>query len=468
MEALPPESGAKRRDWGLIVWLLFAFFTVIVGTVLTTAWAVRHAIFEGPFLPPGPRDAVIAVAKFPRMVLDAVQQLKEAIEGTPPAALLVDRKTVERPHRVRRFPAPEDTGYLLLSGVDPKTRQSSVRLIRIADGAELARWDPDWREINRRMSSKKFAPLGNPASLRAIHPILLDDGDIVFNTYSSLVRVNRCSAQPLWVLDEMLHHSNELGPDGSIWTPGLSTEGYADNEWLRERMRDDSLTRLSADGRRLETRSMARILRNNGLEALLLGTGGSTLQRDPVHLNQITVARQDTAHWNKGDLLLSARHMSAVFLYRPSTDKILWYRMGPWLNQHSADFVGDSRISVFDNNVYGGAPRTQPFVVDGNINRVFVFDFATGELTQPFASLLEQARPVTMFEGRARILPDGGLFVEESDMGRHLRFTKDRLLWSRVNDYDASRIGVVAWSRYLTAEEAETPLRALAARPCTK
>jgi len=40
------------------------------------------------------------------------------------------------------------------------------------------------------------------------------------------------------------------------------------------------------------------------------------------------------------------------------------------------------------------------------------------------------------------------------------------LLWSRVNDYDDKRIGAVAWSRYLTAEEASIPLRALDTRKC--
>jgi hypothetical protein len=73
-----------------------------------------------------------------------------------------------------------------------------------------------------------------------------------------------------------------------------------------------------------------------------------------------------------------------------------------------------------------------------------------------------------MTEGRAEILPDGGLFIEESNFGRHLRFTKDQLLWSRVNDYDEGRIGMVSWSRYLTQEALNKPLAAIAARHCNK
>jgi hypothetical protein len=37
----------------------------------------------------------------------------------------------------------------------------------------------------------------------------------------------------------------------------------------------------------------------------------------------------------------------------------------------------------------------------------------------------------------------------------HLRFEKDRLLWSRVNDYDKDKIGLVTWSRYLTQPEGD-------------
>jgi hypothetical protein len=56
--------------------------------------------------------------------------------------------------------------------------------------------------------------------------------------------------------------------------------------------------------------------------------------------------------------------------------------------------------------------------------------------------------------------------MEETDSGRHLRFTKDHLLWSRINDYDNERIGLVSWSRYMTEEEVALPLRAITNRRC--
>ncbi len=284
-----------------------------------------------------------------------------------------------------------------------------------------------------------------------------------------MVRLDLCSTEPEWVLDKVMHHSNEIALDGvSIWTPAVSDAYFADNLKLKNQLRDDSLARVSLNRQMLENRSFSKILIDNGLRELLLGTSGMSFQGDPIHINQISVAHKDTAYWMRGDLLISARHLSTVFLYRPSTGKIVWHQQGPWMNQHSARFVDDDRISVFSNNVYGGAPTSQTFVKPGDINRVFVYDFGAKRVTEPFAKLLEEAKPITMTEGRAEILPDGGLFIEESSFGRHLRFTKGQLLWSRVNDYDESRIGIVSWSRYLTQKAAKKPLAAIAARHCNK
>lgn len=102
------------------------------------------------------------------------------------------------------------------------------------------------------------------------------------------------------------------------------------------------------------------------------------------------------------------------------------------------------------------------------MNEVIVYDFATRKSSQPYKSLIKQAQPRTVSEGRAQILPDGGLFIEETNNGRHLRFTKDRLLWSRVNDFDKNFIGLVSWSRYLTAEQVKAPLAVISSHPCSQ
>lgn len=432
---------------------------VLILAVVGTAWSVAHALTARDLrFSDSKAEFILAIAGFPGLVRDAYREVLWMYSDDP-HRLLIDRNSVDKSNVIRRFPAPEDSGYLLLSGVDPKLKRSTVKLIRISDDALVARWLPDWPAIFDRITT--------PAAGRAVHPLLLPEGDIVFNLMGrGLVRQSICSSKPLWVLDEQMHHSNELGIDGDIWVPSVSSEGLADKPWLAERITDDALARISTDGHVLERRSFARILIDNELHALLLGTSRLKFKDDPIHINQIQVAHRDAQHWKRGDLLISARHLSTVFLYRPSTNRILWHQTGPWMNQHSVDFVDEHRISVFDNNVVAGISGQHAFISPGDTNRVILYDFDTAQISQPYAALLAEARPVSVTEGRARVLPDGGLFVEETNYGRHLRFTRDRMLWSRVNDYDAQRIGGLGWSRYLTADEVQGPLQALTSKKC--
>ena len=463
------SQASKAKGWGFWLWLVSLFLLVLIVAVFVTAWSVRHVSKGGVRFSEAQSHILIAIADFPMLVHTAVQEVRSMLKGEP-LPLLMDRKTTEKPYWIRKFPIAEDNGYLLFSGVDPAAKRAVVQLIKIADGTVVARWQPDWRAILTETHSKKNLQRGSSYSAQAVHPILLDDGDIIFShTAGSLVRMSPCDSKPVWLLDERVHHSNELDENGTgIWSPSISQDGFADNPWLQERVRDDALAHVSTDGRLIERLSFVRILRENGLQALLMGVSGGRLKADPIHLNEIKAAKQDSRYWKRGDLLISARHLSTLFLYRPATNKIIWYQTGPWMNQHSVDFVDDHRISVFNNNVIGGpgSAKEHAFMTTGDINQVLVYDFATKQVSQPFAALLADAKPATVTAGMARILPDGGLFLEENNFGRHLRFTKDRLLWSRVNDYDDKRIGIVSWSRYLTAEEASIPLRALAKRKC--
>lgn len=439
--------------WLFHVWLTAVIILVIFVSVFTTAGVVRLAMLNSPRLTESQTEWALSIAEFPILARSALGSLLSNLTGDP-VPQLINRQATEKVHWIGHFPAPEDSGYLLFSGVDPEFKQSLVKLIRIADGKVMEHWVPEWRAINEKITGNKWAPNGSSANLSAIHPILLKDGGIIFNTGNAMVRMNRCSMQPAWILDHVFHHSNELALDGqSVWTASVLAEAFDDNYFLHDRLRQDSLARVSLDGHILENRSFAKILIENGLREMLLGPPGWFFNPDPIHINQISVASTDSKYWKRGDLLISARHLSSIFLYRPSTGRIIWHRQGPWMNQHSARFVDNHRISVFDNNVYGGAPNNQSFVSSDETNRVFLYDFDTHQATQPWATLLSITKPITKSAGLARVLADGGLFIEETNFGRHMRFTKDKLLWSRINDYDDKRIGLVSWSRYLDVEE---------------
>ncbi len=457
---------ASKNKTGFWIWLCGLIVLLLIGSILIMSALVRHAMQGGPRLSETQRQAVLAIAEFPSLVKRTIEQVTGPFFGS--SSLLMQKKDIEKASWVRRFPALTDDGYLLFSGVAPSSSESIIQLIKIADGKVIAEWKPDWAAINDKLTDKKYGAKGSVDAFRAIHPVLLENGDLVFNTGNALVRTGLCESKPKWVADKVFHHSNEMALDGqSIWVPSVSDEYFSHNSWLKEKLRDDSLARVSIDGKVLENHSFSKILVDNGLREFLLGTAGHQFNEDPIHINQISVAPSDSPYWKRGDLLISARHLSSIFLYRPSTGKIIWHQQGPWMNQHSARFIDDHRISIFDNNVFGGAPSTQPFVEPGSINRVFVYDFATKQAAQPYAEQLAAAKPITITEGRAQVLPDGGLFVEETNFGRHLRFTKDGLLWSRVNDFNSDKVGIVSWSRYLTADEVRKPLEVIL-RKCSE
>jgi hypothetical protein len=461
-------QSSNNKLFSLSFRLWFAAFLLFIfgSTIFATAWLVRQASTEGGYLSQDLSRIIITAADFPSLVKEAFKEVDARLKGYP-RPLLLTRKKTQQLHWVRRFPTPEDSGYLLLAGVDSSAKHSIVQLIRISDGTSVARWDPDWEVIYSMITEKKFAPKGSTLSAQAFNPLMLANGDVVFNTGTSLVRQDPCHRQPVWVLDEIMHHSNELDISGTaIWVPSVSRDGFPNNLFLRDRIRDDALALVSIDGQILDKQSFAKILVQNDLRAMFLGMGGDHFNEDPIHMNEIKVAPSDSKYWNRGDLLISARHLSTVFLYRPTIGKILWYKTGPWMNQHSVDFVNDHQISVFDNNIIASVPQEHAFMKFGDTNRVIIYDFDTKLVSQPFAAMLADARPVSITGGVARVLPDGGLYVEETNYGRSLRFSRDRLLWSRVNDYDNQYIGALSWSRYLTKDEVSLPLKALAAKQC--
>jgi hypothetical protein len=437
-------------------WLAASMLFVLLVAVAATSWMTRHALLGGTRLDPDFRDAVLIISEFPGNVVQAAIEARDRLVDEP-SRLLHDRSAVEEPHWRHVFPAP-DPGYLLLSALDSETRRSAIRLIRISDGQVMMRWSPDWKAILARIPAGALSQGWTEMNAIATHPLLLADGDIVFNFAGAMIRMGACEGGPRWILNEALHHSIERGPDGNLWTLSVASDAFADNTWLRERVRDDAVAQVSPEGRLINRWSFVRTMMDNGLQALLLGTQGEQLNDDPLHLNHVAVASADGPHWRRGDLLVSARHRSTLFLFRPSTGEIVWHQTGPWMAQHSVAFLDDYRISVFSNNAVLGVPEPQAFLAAEGTGRFMIFDFATRTVAEPFHDLLAAAKVRTVTGGLAQLLPDGGLFVEETAKGRHLRFTRSELMWSRINYFDAGRIGAVEWSRYLTPQQAASAL----------
>jgi len=443
--------------------LLLGFLLTVLGTALLTRWAYLGS----HYLTANQRDVILAVADFPKK-LRVVFEESVDFSRSFSRRLFLDRALAGRPGWANSFPAAADSGYLLFAGVDSFYNAAVIKLIRISDGRDLAVWVPDWRLI-----AEKSVPAMNEAgfgakSIMATNPVFDNTGAVVFNAGWSLVKLAACSNTPAWVIGREFHHSVEVDADGDFWVPTVGGSGYSWSAALQSRFRDDAIGRVSADGKLLQVTSVAGLLIRNDLLGLLLGAQGGVENTDPVHLNQISVAKTSSAYWEKGDLLLSLRNLSTVLIYRPSSDKVVWYKTGPWVNQHNAAFLGDHQISVFNNNALVYSEAADAFLPPSGANGVSVYDFQTGEVSEPFKALLALSPVQTATQGRAQLLVDGGLFIEETQSGRHLRFTSRGLLWQRINYFDEQHLGALAWSRYLSADEAAIGLAALARAGCLK
>lgn len=354
-------------------------------------------------------------------------------------------------------------GFLLLSRHDGDLHRHVIELVSLQDGKVRHRWIPDAESFLRDAPrDSRIAEYTNWTNrrYRAIHPFLTRDGQLVIKDHQSfMVALDTCS-RPIWrQFDELVHHSTEPDGEGGFWVPG-----YVEPTEIRgapEDFVEDAILRLGPRGEVLDKQSLARILMRNGMEYALFTAGA--YRKDPIHLNDIQPVLRDGPHWRKGDLFLSARHLSMVMLYRPSEKRIVWKQAGPWLAQHDVDILDDHRIAVFNNRAYDHGTGAR---VHGT-NQITVHDFDTGETYNPWARALERPDIKTLFEGLFTILPDDVLMVEEENSGRIVFVTRagDRIA-EYVNKSSGGRIYRLGWSRYIDPAQGEAFLAGESATVC--
>lgn len=322
----------------------------------------------------------------------------------------------------------KDSGLILESVYDKNSQQSIIKLIAVESGRTIYSWIPQIK--------KKF---GNQYKLLS-HPYLLKDGSVIANCGGLLIKIDSLS-KLLWVINKSFHHSVEVDSDSNIWVP-CQFEPYTINPFAKRKIDDDAITKISPDGKVLFIKSVAQILLENKYTALLLGTGSVT--KDVIHLNEIKPALYSSRYWEKGDLLISIRNKSTVFLYRPSTNKIIWLQTGPWICQHCPDFIDSSRISVFGNDVLVNST----YLLNGH-NDIYIHDFSKKITSTPYSNMMRELKVSTPAQGRLKILSNGDVLIDETENGRIIRANKNGPIWIFENKFDENHIALSCWSRYL-------------------
>lgn len=325
-----------------------------------------------------------------------------------------------------------------------------IDLISFKSGTSIKKWYPDLNLITDKTAEGENRLESLWFSINKLqHPIILKDSSIISNTGSSLVKIN-ADSEIEWIgSDYEAHHSVELDHENNIWISGrklYSKLPELNNKEITE-FYDDLIMKINPDnGEVMFEKSVIQILKDNDLYDLVFKNGNYEI--DPIHLNDVQPALTDSDYWEKGDLLISPRHLSTIILYRPSSNKILWHKQGPWLNQHDPDFLDDNRISIFGNQVFRGGMNSQ-LNLPNEFNSVFIYDFETDSVTEPYKTFLESEKIKTITEGRSEILSNGDLFVEETNKGRIFigDTIKKKLSFSRrLND---DEISYLHWSRII-------------------
>ncbi|PIY53804.1 MAG: hypothetical protein COY36_03490 [Zetaproteobacteria bacterium CG_4_10_14_0_2_um_filter_55_20] len=360
---------------------------------------------------------------------------------------------------LKTFSNNVDENYLLFSGLSPSRDKHSIKLIRLSDVKTLHEWS-----LNNNLyfnGKPKTLPYNLPDETRTrmFHPYLNQDGSIIFNIQDGpIIKIDSCSRH-VWTNYGHFHHSINPANDGGVWAPSMIDDDKSTEAFIYKNLitapRLYSITHLNQGGKVIETRSLLAILERNGYQGLLYGVQDHN--DDILHLNSIVEAPSTTQYWQAGDLLLSVRNLSALMLYRPSTDKVVWLKVGPWISQHDARFIDGEKISVFGNQIQRG-PKSSKIISSSGTNEVFIYNLRTNEVTTPYHDVLIAADVRTESEGRLRVFEDGTAYIEETNRGRQLLINRKSLLWQYVNRYNKDYLGMVSWSRYLTKDEVESIL----------
>ena len=293
--------------------------------------------------------------------------------------------------------------------------------------------------------SKRF--LDGKTNFKYAHPILLKDGSIISgNQYSIRFKIDFCSNLQ-WINDEeIFHHSQMIDHEGNIWVGGqINPKSKYIKKYSIANYEDDSIIKLSIDGKILFKKSVTQILIENNIQldnfALISSLSNNS---DPIHLNDIEPAFIDTEYWQQGDVFISIRHQSAIIHYRPSTNKVINYITGPFAQQHDVDIISDKEISIFNNN---------NFFVDNEHSEVIIYNFETKKFRKLFNDQLQKENFKTVTQGLSHTFKDSSLMVEEQNHGRIILFNnKGEKEWEFVNKDKNGDITFVSWSRVIEDE----------------
>lgn len=343
---------------------------------------------------------------------------------------------------------------------------TELRLIR-RNGTLIARWPVVFSEIFPDTGYMKRPP-ETDWNVDIHGALALPDGSIVFNfEYGGLVKLDH-SGSVLWKIAQPTHHSVELSHDGSLWVPGRRY--YRKGEAspfppFNTPFSEDTILNVSQDGSILKEISVPRIFYKNNLESLLTATGhslraGMKWDYELVHLNKIEELPEAIAHrfpmFEAGDLALSIRKLNLILVFSPETEKIKWWKIGPWLRQHDPQFRDDGKLIVFNNNTYrtayGNVQYGEKSLISmPRVSNIMEFDPLTDMAKIIYGGQQDQEM-LSVIRGKVEVTKNSGLLVTEFEGGRVFELdNNNNIIWEFINRYDSDEVAEVTGARIYPA-----------------
>ncbi len=266
---------------------------------------------------------------------------------------------------------------------------------------------------------------------------LLQDGSFISRSSDKIFRMSWCG-DILWQIEGEYHHSVSLDGQGGFWAwrgdylVALSVEdGSIQNE-----IHIEEVIRANPDISAFEILTnpgdwkWADQTNNTKIYARSQKNSPVYLQ-DPFHQNDVDPLREEIVGkypiFNTGDLLVSMRHLNLVFVVRPSTKKIIWFRQGLTSRQHDPDWNADGTITVFDNRNHHSWSRVAKLSLDKNQARTIV----DGETYGIY----------TVAGGDHEVYPNGSVLMISRNQGRVTHVSKDgAILFDFVNRYNDEKV----------------------------
>jgi hypothetical protein len=257
-----------------------------------------------------------------------------------------------------------------------------------------------------------------------------------------LVKLNKDS-RVLWKYAANCHHALDVGEDGTIYALSNDLvdkmpEGLA---YLPTPCLVDCVDIVAPEGTPLRRIRLLEAFRKSAYAALL-----STLEktrmfsdvsppddpmpalreemrrRDVLHTNAVSVLRGQLApkfpQFKAGQLLLSPRHLDAIAVLDPQTDRVVWAARGPWHAQHDPTFLDNGHLLLFDNL--------------GSVRGSRVLEYDPQSQAFPWSYPDETGkRFLSRLRGMCQRLANGNTLIVNSDGGEMLEVTPSReLVWS--------------------------------------